>query len=70
MREQSAVSLPSTVAPSECLYLASVSLDLDLISDAFRLLCLFLILKCDIEAIVELTASWFSIDNSVKVPPV
>lgn len=32
----------------------------------FRLLCLLLILKCDTETIVELFASRFNIDNSIK----
>lgn len=49
--EESAVALPSTVAPSECLYLASASLNFDLISDGSRLLGLLLIFKCDTEAI-------------------
>lgn len=43
--EESAVALPSTVAPSECLYLASVSLHFDLTSHVFGSLTLLLIFK-------------------------
>lgn len=67
--EESSVALPSTVAPSECLHLASVSLDLDLILDAFGLLCLCLILACDTETTVEPAAQYVRIDNIVKSSP-
>lgn len=50
--ESSAVALPSTVAPTECLYLACVSLDLDLNSDGFHPFCLLLILPWDIAELV------------------